>query len=252
MDKQELELLKILPKVNRICSFFLFGKKLDVRGLSNFPEKGPSLIVGNHAGSFKDIAVIVKIIPRTFFFTANKSLFTKKDVNLLITTHLNRHLKEFGPVVNMGLKPLTIPLRNFCANNLPKVGTIPVDLLGSKRKAIAQSQEYLEKGRAVILLQGRGRVHPENPHPYINPFRRGPAVLCYNLYKERGISVPVTTVTMFGTHKPWIEPGRVKVQVGKPLYIRDYLTDNFETTVQSFREAMENQTRRHFYALLKS
>jgi 1-acyl-sn-glycerol-3-phosphate acyltransferase len=252
MDKQELELLKILPKVNRICSFFLFGKKLDVRGLSNFPEKGPSLIVGNHAGSFKDIAVIVKIIPRTFFFTANKSLFTKKDMNLLVNMHLNRHLKEFGPVVNMALKPVTIPLRNFLANNLPKVGTIPVDLLGSKRKAIAQSQEYLEKGRAVILLQGRGRVHPENPHPYINPFRRGPAVLCYNLYKELGISVPVTTVTMFGTHKPWIEPGKVKVQVGKPLYIRDYLTDNFETTVQSFREAMETQTRRHFYELLRS
>ncbi len=252
MDKQELELLKILPKVNRICSFFLFGKKLEAHGLSNFPKKGPSLIVGNHAGSFKDIAVVVKIIPRTFFFTANKSLFTKKDVNFLITTHLNRHLKEFGPVVNMALKPLSIPLRNFCANNLPKVGTIPVDLLGSKRSAIAKSQEYLEKGRAVILLQGRGRVHPENPHPYINPFRRGPAVLCYNLYKERGISVPVTTVTMLGTHKPWIEPARIKVHVGKPLYIRDYLAENFETTIQNFREAMETQTRRHFYWLQKS
>jgi len=252
MDKQELELMKILPKVNRICSFFLVGKKLEARGISNFPLKGPSLIVGNHAGSFKDIAVIVKIIPRSFFFTANKNLFTKEDVNRLINTHLNRHLKEFGPVVNMALKPLTIPLRNFCANNLERVGTIPVDLLGSKRKAIAKCQEYLAKGRAVILLQGRGRVHPENPHPYINPFRRGPAVLCYNLYKERGISVPVTTVTMVGTHKPWVEPAKVKVQVGEPLYIRDYLTGSFEPTIQSFREAMETQTRKHFYGLLKS
>jgi 1-acyl-sn-glycerol-3-phosphate acyltransferase len=252
MDKHELELLKILPKVNRICSFFLFGKKLDVQGISNFPQKGPSLIVGNHAGSFKDIAVIVKIIPRTFFFTANRHLFSKAEVDRLITTHLNRHLKEFGPIVNMAVKPLSIPLRNFCANNLAKVGTIPVDLSGSKRKAIAKCQEYLVKGRAVILLQGRGRVHPENPHPYINPFRRGPAVLAYNLFQDSGLSVPVTTVTMFGTHKPWVEPARIKVRVGEPLYIKDFLAGSFETTIRNFREAMEKQSHRHFYGLLKS
>jgi 1-acyl-sn-glycerol-3-phosphate acyltransferase len=252
MDREELELLKILPKVHRICSFFLFCKKLEAHGVSNFPEKGPSLIVGNHAGSFKDIAVIVKIIPRTFFFTANKHLFTKQDVNRLINTHLNRHLKEFGPVVNMALKPLTIPLRNFCANNLARVGTIPVDLRGSKRQAIVKCQEYLEKGRAVILLQGRGRVHPENPHPYINPFRRGPAVLAYNLFQERGIAIPVTTVTMCGTHKPWVEPARVKVKVGEPLFVNDHLKDNPEATIRNFRQVMETQSRRHYYELLKS
>jgi len=49
-----------------------------------------------------------------------------------------------------------------------------------------------------------------------------------------------------------VEPAKVKVQVGEPLYIRDYLTGSFEPTIQSFREAMETQTRRHFYELSKS
>ena len=55
------------PVFRRLSNFALLGKKTVVKGEENFVEGGPNIIVGNHIGSFKDVATIYQIVPRPFF-----------------------------------------------------------------------------------------------------------------------------------------------------------------------------------------
>lgn len=245
-DYREIE-----PVIQRLSSFFLFGKKIDVVGREHVITHGPSLIVGNHIGSYKDVATIYKIIPRPVVWTANRMLFNKKEFKYLVRKHLKRHMKDFGMIANLILKPLTLPLINYITSNISKIGTIPVDLSRKKTHAIFACKENIKLGRAVVLLQGRGRVMKRDPHPYIHPFRRGAAIISYNIYQETGTAIPVTPVAMFGTHLAGIVPNRIKVHIGEPMYISHYMTEGFTETVERFRAALEKRTRRLFYEIVK-
>lgn len=248
----EEEYKRIEPTVRRWVSFSLLGKRIEVRRKENFIRQGPNIIVGNHCGAFKDVAVILRVVPRLVFFTANKDIFTREEFDRLIRKHLKRHLKDFGPVVNSLIKPLKYWFVRFISTNIGKVGTIPVDLLSSKREARRLSQEYLKKGRAVIALQGRGRVQPQNPHPYVSPFRPGTSIMAYNLLQENNISVPVTPLAMYGTQTPWLIPAKILVNVGEPMYIADHLGRGHDESIENFRGALERRVKALFLDLIKA
>jgi len=252
MDVFEQEYRRVEPSLQKWVSFLLFRKKLEVRTPENWIKEGPNIIIGNHCGAFKDVATIFRTVPRIIFFTANKHIFTQDDFNRLMLKHLKRHLKDFGPVMYMMVKPLRTALLRFVTAHITKVGTIPVDLEGSKREAMGLCQEYLEKGRAIIALQGRGRVQPHNPHPYVSRFKRGVAILAYNLYHELGIAVPITPLAMHGTQAPWIVPGTIGMNVGAPMFITDYLSSGFGETVESFRNALEARVKALFLELIRT
>jgi 1-acyl-sn-glycerol-3-phosphate acyltransferase len=252
MRSAEYELQKIRPVVNRLCNFFLFTKKIEVRGKANFVEKGPNIIVGNHIGTFKDVATILKIVPRPIFFTANKMIFNKDEFSLLIKKHLERHLNSFGYFLDLVLAPFKTRFIQFISTNISKVGTIPVDLTGRKSLAIERCQEYVKNGRAVIALQGKGRMNKNDPNPFVSAFRKGPSVISYNLFTENDISVAVTPLAFFGTQHPAIVPGKIKVNVGEPLFISDYITDGFAATVERFRFAMERRVHELFMELVRT
>ncbi len=252
MTSAEYELQKIWPIINRLCNFFLVTKKIEVRGEANFVENGPNIIVGNHIGTFKDVATILKIVPRPIFFTANRMIFNKDDFNLLIKRHLQRHLNTFGYFLDLVLAPMKKRFIQFISSNIARVGTIPVDLTGRKSLAIRKCQEYVKNGRAVIALQGIGRMNKKDPHPYISPFRRGPSIISYNLFTENDIAVAVTPLAFFGTHHPVIIPGKIKVNVGEPMFIADYMADGLGATVERFRAAMERRVQELFMDLVKT
>ena len=128
---------------------------------------------------------------------------------------------------------------DFVSGHIARIGTIPVDIYGSKRESILKCQDYLKKGRAVIALQGRGRVLPKDPNPYVQEFRRGVSIMAYNLYKESGLSVPVTPLSIFGTHIMWGVPATIKMNVGRPLFVKDYWTGEEISTVEAFRAALQ-------------
>ena len=252
MDAFEQEYRRVEPTLQKWVSFFLLRKKIEVRRPQNWIREGPNIVIGNHCGAFKDVATIIRVTPRVIFFTANKNIFTQDDFNRLMLKHLKRHLKDFGPVLYMMTKPLRTALIRFVTANITKVGTIPVDLEGGKREAMGLCQEYLEKGRAIIALQGRGRVQPRDPHPYVRPFKRGAAILAYNLLREQGISVPVTPLAMHGTQAPWMVPGTIGVNVGEPMFIADYLKDGFTESVEGFRNALEARVKALFLELIRT
>ncbi|TES85445.1 MAG: 1-acyl-sn-glycerol-3-phosphate acyltransferase [Candidatus Aminicenantes bacterium] len=239
----EEELKKREPIIKGASSFALLGKKIEIMGKENFVKGGPNIIVGNHIGTFKDIATLLKIIPRPTFFTANRMIFNKDELNYLIRRHLKIHMKNFGLLLDLVFNPLKSLVVNYVSANAAKVGTIPVDLNQGKRMAMEKCQEYLKKGKAIITLQGLGRVIEKNPNPYVGYFKRGASVLSYNMYKEEGISVPVTPIAMLGTHVPFLVPTKIRVKIGEPMYITDYLAGEFAETVDKFREALEKRVK---------
>jgi 1-acyl-sn-glycerol-3-phosphate acyltransferase len=226
--------------IDRATWLFLLPKKIDLRGGENFIREGPNVIVGNHIGAYKDVSVLLRRVPRMIFFTANKAIFNKKEASELVERHLHRHMGRFGGVIHFILNPFYAFMVNFVSTYVARIGSIPVDLQGSRRESILRCQGYLRKGRAVIALQGRGRVQSKDPNPYVAGFRRGVSIMAYNLFKESGLAVPVTPLSIFGTHIMWGVPATIKVNVGKPLFIRDYWTGEETTTVETFRAALEH------------
>ena len=239
----EEELKKRESIIKGASSFALLGKKIEIMGKENFVKGGPNIIVGNHIGTFKDIATLLKIIPRPTFFTANRMIFNKDELNYLIRRHLKIHMKNFGLLLDLVFNPLKSLVVNYVSANAAKVGTIPVDLNQGKRMAMEKCQEYLKKGKAIITLQGLGRVIEKNPNPYVGYFKRGASVLSYNMYKEEGISVPVTPIAMLGTQVPFLVPTKIRVKIGEPMYITDYLAGEFAETVDKFRDALEKRVK---------
>ena len=183
----------------------LLGKKVEVIGTKNIVQEGPNIIVGNHCGTFKDGAIIVKIVPRPIFFTANRMIFNKDELAVLVKEHFQLHLKSFGYFLHLALHPIISRLINFVSSALPKAGTIPVDLTMRKK-----------------------------------------------LYTEENIPVAVTPLAFFGTQSPVFIPGKIKVNIGEPMYIADYMSDDFAASVEKFRAAMERRVKDLFMELIKA
>jgi 1-acyl-sn-glycerol-3-phosphate acyltransferase len=248
----ELELKKFRPIINALGNLSLLGKKVILSGEENFVRSGPNIIIGNHAGSFKDIAVLFKIVPRSIIFTANKKIFDKNSLNELIRNYLKINLKSLGVLIDFLLKPLKSPFVYYISSNISKIGTIPVDLDSKKRSAIGKCEESLMKGRALVLLQGFGMVKENSENPFISRFKRGPSILAYNLYRKYQMAVPVTPIAIYGAQKPFLTPGKIKVNVGNPLKISDYVEGTFTHTVDRFKEILEDRVESLLLDLIRS
>jgi 1-acyl-sn-glycerol-3-phosphate acyltransferase len=252
MTTIDREFQRMRPAFDRWASFVLIGKKIIAEGTENFIEQGPSIIVGNHIGTVKDIAAFYKVFPRTFVCTANRMIMDKNELDFLIRKHLKRHFKEIGLLINMLLKPLKAPFVDWAARTVKRIGTIPVDLYSSKRDAILKCQEAVKEGTALVTLHGRGRVMKDEPNPYVSRISSGAAIVTYNLYENDGLRVPVTPMVMFGTHLPLFFPAKIWMQVGEPMYVTDYLGDSFNETVERFRAAIETKVNGLFFQIIKS
>ncbi|MFC2169119.1 lysophospholipid acyltransferase family protein [Acidobacteriota bacterium] len=248
----EEELQKNLPIIRRLNNLFLFSKKIIIKGHENFIKKGPNIIVGNHIGSFKDISTMFEIIPRAIFFTANQAIFDKDEFDDLIRDYLRNQLKNFGLFLDFVFSPIKSRFVNYVSTNIARVGSIPVDLSNRKSLALKICQDYLRDGKAIVTLQGRGRIGKNIPNPYVSPFRRGPSLLSYKLYKDEDICIPVTPIAIFGTHMPVIVPGKIKVNVGEPMYVTDYLADGSKESMDNFTQAMEKKMNSLILELIRS
>ncbi len=246
----EEEFKRFEPVIRILSNLALLGKKLEVLGKENFIRSGPNLIVGNHVGTYKDIAVLFKIVPRPIFFTANKQIFSKQEFNELIGKHLQRHLKRIGPFINLLLGPLKSLFVRYVSTNIARIGTIPVDLASKTKEAREMIENYIRQGKAVIALQGRGRLKPNDPNPYVDFFKPGVPAIAYNLYLNDHLLVPVTPLAIYGTHRPFLIPTLIKVNVGEPMFITDYLRENAKETIECFRTALENRVKKLLYGLV--
>lgn len=240
MPTYEEELLRFAPQIRRIVAVTLFPKKVVARGAGNIPERGPVILVSNHCGAMKDPAALFRIVSRPVFFNANRMLFDRDELDFLVRKHLRRHFKEFGLAFDRMIGPLKRPFVRFVSTNIGRVGTIPADMYDkSNRSAVDLFGKYLRAGRAVVSMQGRGRVHPDDPNPFVRRFGRGVPYVAFRLKTEDGLDVPVVPLSIFGSQRMWGIPGKIRVNVGPPLFVRDYLGGDSEAAVERFRAALE-------------
>jgi len=251
MKSYEEEFKNLTSTIHGLSDFALIGKKLIIEGGDNIIKDGGNIIVGNHAGSYKDVATLFKIFPRPIFFTANKSIFTRSDFSEMVRSHLCRQMGNLGLLIDFFIDPIKSLFIDYISTNIARVGTIPVDLQHKKRLAVRKCQEYVKKGRAIIALQGKGRMESELPNPYSYPFRNGPPIISYNLYQRDGKDVPITPLAIIGTHLPWGVPGKVNIRIGEPMFISQFLDHDFQATVNRFRRALEKKVSRMILDLLK-
>jgi 1-acyl-sn-glycerol-3-phosphate acyltransferase len=250
MSSFESELKRLERPIRRLVDLALFPKKVEVRGAARFVREGPNVIVGNHIGSYKDVGLLLRIVPRPIFFTANKLIFNDRDFSHLVRLHLQRHLGGFGPILHLLLNPFYSLVVDFISSHIANVGSIPVDLDGGRAEAVRKCEAYLKQGRAVIALQGRGRVDPKDPNPYIKRFRKGASAMAWHLFEEDGIDVPVTPLAIFGTHLPFPIPGTIRVNVGEPMFIRDHRGGDATASIERFRAALESRVTELFLGII--
>jgi 1-acyl-sn-glycerol-3-phosphate acyltransferase len=237
----ERELRRFMPTINRLGRMVLVNKKIEIQGQENFVNQGPSILIGNHCGAYKDVSTLFRIASRPIFFNANRQLFTHPEFSYLVRKHLHRHMGRIGDFINFILNPYKWFFVDYISSNIARVGAIPVDLLGSKKAAIAVCENYLRRGRAIVSLQGRGRVDPSERNPYMKPFGRGMALVAYEMSVGEGMDVPVTPLALFGTQLPWMIPGTIRVHFGEPMFARDHLRDTREASVEAFKDALERK-----------
>jgi 1-acyl-sn-glycerol-3-phosphate acyltransferase len=240
MPTIEDELAHLKPVIGRLAAGVLFAKRVVSRGLKYIPASGPVILVSNHCGAFKDVAAVFKIVARPVFFNANRMLFDREEFDFLIGKHLRRHFRDFGQAVYRMIGPLRRPFVRYISTNIGRIGTIPADMYDkSNQSAVALFMEYLRAGRAVVSMQGRGRVHPDDPNPYVRAFGRGVPYIAYRLKSENGLDVPVVPLSIFGSQRMWGIPGKIRVNIGPPLFVKDYLGPDGETSVERFRAALQ-------------
>ncbi|MCJ7612039.1 MAG: hypothetical protein MUP19_07230, partial [Candidatus Aminicenantes bacterium] len=138
--------------------------------------------------------------------------------------------------------------------NIAKIGTVPVNMkpTGKKGEAMSLCEERVRSGRALITLQGRGRVKKKEANPYVDTFRRGVSFIAYNLYMNHKLNVPVTPLAFYGTQTPVLVPGQVKINVGLPMFIGDHLGQGINETVERFRSALEARVKALFFDLIRT
>jgi 1-acyl-sn-glycerol-3-phosphate acyltransferase len=241
MPTYEEELLRFKPWIDRIVGGALLGKRIVARGVEHIPREGPVILLSNHCGAMKDPSVVYRIAPRPLFFNVNRMLFNRDELDFLIRKHLCRHMGGFGLALDRLLGPLKALFVRFASSNIARFGAIPVDMYDqSKRAAVERFLEYLRAGKAIVSMQGRGRVHPDERNPYVKAFGRGVPYIAYRLRDEDGVDVPIVPIAIFGTHLPWGLPGRIRVNIGPPLYVRDHLAGTLDETVERFRRVLQS------------
>lgn len=251
----EEELKRLDPVIRFLTGLSLLGKKVVVQGEENFVREGPNIIVGNHIGSYKDVATLFRIAPRPIFFTANKEIFSKRDFYFLIRRYLKRHLKDFGWTVDRLITPLKSLFTGYISANIAKIGTVPVNMKLDEKKntgeAVARCEEIVRSGRALITLQGRGRLNKKIANPYVDTFRRGVSFIAYNLHANHRLDVPVTPLAFYGTQTPVLVPGKVRVNVGRPMFVCDYAVPGLNESVERFRSALEVRVKELFFEIIR-
>lgn len=230
--------------IDLLCRASLLMKRTNVQGGENFVRTGGTIIVANHVGSFKDIAVLLRAVPRRVFFMANERLFSPAAFRGLVRAHLLRHLKGVGAAADLLLTPMTSWFVRTISGNIARIGTIPVDLERRTARAFAICRSYLMEGRAIISLQGMGIIQQEQSHPYVPSFRSGPARLAYDLYEKERLEMPVIPLAIHGAHLAWAVPSKIEVRVGEPMYVSHYWERDRERSVKRFQRGMEAAVRK--------
>jgi len=177
----------------------MVGIELTTKGAENVPQDRPVIFVSNHCSHF-DIACLFRALPRYIYFVAKKEL--------LWTPFLGFHLWAAGHII-------------IDRSNRKKA-------VKSLRKAAAKI-----KGGKCITLYPEGTRSSDGE---VAAFKKG----AFHLAIDAGVDV--VPVHIDGTFKIWpkgrwkIKPGKVTVNIGKPINTANYTKQTSKAFAEFARE----------------
>jgi 1-acyl-sn-glycerol-3-phosphate acyltransferase len=72
------------------------------------------------------------------------------------------------------------------------------------------------------------------------------------MFDDQGIDVPVTPVALFGTQIPFLIPGKIRMNIGPPMFISGYAGGGLDATVARFKDALEAAVRKLLIETLRA
>jgi 1-acyl-sn-glycerol-3-phosphate acyltransferase len=183
---------------SRFIGFFS-GIKVEASGLKNIPLNKPLILVANHQGA-ADIPVLLGYLPVRFRFAIKKELFS-------------------------------IPLFGWY---LRQAGYFPIDrqVILSAYKTLDQIIGILKSGESVMIFPEGTRSRDGS----LGKFKRG------SLMAALKSGAPVVPIAIDGSYNIMprgtylVNPSRIKLSVGKPIYIKD--EKEYDHKVEEVREAI--------------
>ena len=165
----------------KFIGFFVFHLffSIEIKGRKNFPKKSAFIIASNHL-SYLDPPIIGFACPRKLNFFAKSSLFK---------------IKIFSNLIKI-------------------LGAIPIEREGSPL-TLRKGLDILKKGEGLVIF-------PEGTRSKNGEIKEGKPGIGFLVAKSK---VPVIPIRLIGTDKAlpcgrkFIRIAKVKVIVGKPLYI---------------------------------
>jgi 1-acyl-sn-glycerol-3-phosphate acyltransferase len=182
----------------RLLGFFS-GIKVETLGLENIPRDQPVILVANHQGA-ADIPILLGYLPVRFRFAIKKELFS---------------LPIFGWY-------------------LRRAGYFPVDrqVILSAYKTVEQIVEIIKLGESVMVFPEGTRSRDGS----LGKFKRG------SLMAALRSGAPIIPLAISGSynimprHTYLINPSKVKLSAGKPIYIKD--ENEYEQKVEEARDSI--------------
>ncbi|MBU1198295.1 MAG: hypothetical protein KKF46_04470 [Nanoarchaeota archaeon] len=242
-----------------MAAFALCGDILSWEGAENKVKKGANLIVANHPGAHKDIASLIALYQRQLFFLANKEIFVQGDFDKLIRNYVNlicrKKLRYLSDIAASNFNFLSAPLRlyvsKFISSRIDDVGSIPVSLRKNNGNSIYKQivEQYLLNDLAVVFMQYNRKDRPSKfdiNNQEVREFTYGAPKTAYEMLMKHDMNVPVTPISIKGTSGFWLKPfGKVKVNIGEPLFVKDYYTTSSggseRRTIFEFKNALEKR-----------
>ncbi len=236
-----------------LAGLTVVGNGLSWNGLKNKVEKGPNLIVANHPGIYKDIGLLIALYQRQLFFLANKEIFTKKDFDKLIRNSVNMICKKNFPSFGLSIgnnfnffsSALRLGIVKYVSSRIADVGSIPVSINGKNSNSGYKQivEKYLLNNLAVVVMQPNKDENVSRYDKYnkeIKEFRYGASKIAYNMKTKYDLDIPVTPISIKGTSGFFFEPlGRIKVNIGEPIYISEKKYWEKANPVKNFKEGLE-------------
>ncbi len=182
---------------------FLAGIDIEVRGLENIPRDKAVIFMPNHQGHW-DYPILYRSLPRRFAFVAKKELFS-------------------------------VP---FLGKYMLNAGNISID-----RQAGRAAHETLYKVNDAIKAGESVLIFPEGTRTWdgtVGEFKRG----SFHVAFETG--APIVPVAIQGSfeimkrHSWLVNPGRVSVAIGKPMYLEFASAHVTKADYQAAMEAVKS------------
>jgi 1-acyl-sn-glycerol-3-phosphate acyltransferase len=187
--------------VTKVVAFFTMRR--EIKGLENFPRKGPSVIVFNHLGD-ADVVWLASALP--------------------------------VPIATEGIGKIELYDHWLVGPLFRSYGVIWVHRGQPDRRAIRAALEALQQGRMVVLA-------PEGRQSLTGELEEGTQGAAFLAVKSGAVIVPVAITgtenePIYQNLKQW-KRSRVTLSVGKPFFIREQ-TDRQKMIREGTRQIMES------------